>query len=131
MIAQVPHQTTSDGQYDRKSSNDADSCSTLRAGVHRIYLPLPVDTRRRPRCKLGYHCVFNHILWVLYTGMQWKCLPVPRTVDGKAGIHYTTIYKAFAKWCDDCSLEQAFIASVRHLAAHRHLDLSILHGDGT
>ena len=45
MIAQAPHQTTSDEQYDRKSINDADSCSTPRAGVHRIYLPLPVDTQ--------------------------------------------------------------------------------------
>jgi transposase len=87
--------------------------------------------RRGPKCKLGYHCVFNLILWVLYTGMQWKCLPVPRTAEGKAQIHYTTIYKAFAKWSDDGSLRQAFIASVRHLASHRQLDLSILHGDGT
>ncbi len=36
-----------------------------------------------------------------------------------------------AKWADDGSLEQAFIASVRHLAEHRQLDLNILHGDGT
>src|SRR5208283_4060742 len=50
--------------------------------------------------------------------------------DGKSGIHYTTIYKAFAKWSDDGSLEQPFVASVRHLAAHHHLDLSVLHGDG-
>jgi len=63
--------------------------------------------------------------------MQWKCLPVPRTSDGKPGIHYTTIYKAFAKWPDDGSLERAFVASVRHLAAHNHFDLSILHGEGT
>jgi transposase len=87
--------------------------------------------RRGPRCKLGYHCVFNLILWVLYTGMQWKCLPVPRTRDGKAGIHYTTIYRGFAKWSEDGSLEQAFIASVKHLAMHGHLDLRVLHGDGT
>src|ERR1035437_5122592 len=87
--------------------------------------------RRGPRCKLGYHCVFNLILWVLYTGMQWKCLPVPRTGDGRAGIHYTTIYRVFAKWSDDGSLEQAFIASVRHLSAQGHLDLRVLHGDGT
>ena len=87
--------------------------------------------RRGPNCKLGYHCVFNLILWVLYTGMQWKCLPVPRTAEGKPQIHYTTIYKVFAKWSDDGSLKQAFIASVRHLASHRQLDLSILHGDGT
>src|SRR5450631_3991014 len=81
--------------------------------------------RRGPRSKLGYHCVFNLILWVLYTGMQWKCLPVPTTAEGKAQIHYTTIYKVFAKWSDDGSLKQAFIASVRHLASHRQLDLSI------
>ena len=37
----------------------------------------------------------------------------------------------FAKWADDGSLEQAFIASVRHLAEHHRLDLNILHGDGT
>jgi hypothetical protein len=37
----------------------------------------------------------------------------------------------FAKWSDDGSLDQAFIASVRHLAEQRHLDLSVLHGDGS
>jgi transposase len=87
--------------------------------------------KRGPKCKLGYHRVFNLILWLLYTGMQWKCLPVPTGHDGKAAIHYTTVYKVFAKWTDDGSLEQAFIASVQHLADHHQLDLRILHGDGT
>src|SRR5882672_9559208 len=36
-----------------------------------------------------------------------------------------------AKWADDGSLWQAFVASVRHLAAEKRLDLSVLHGDGT
>ena len=49
--------------------------------------------KRGPKCKLGYHRVFNLILWVLYTSRQWKCLPVPRGGDGSAMIHYTTIYK--------------------------------------
>jgi transposase len=87
--------------------------------------------RRGPKCKLGYDRVFNLILWVLYTGMQWKCLPVPTDRDGKAEIHYTTIYKVFAKWTDDGSIATAFIASVGHLSAHNQLDLSVLHGDGT
>ena len=87
--------------------------------------------RRGPKCKLGYHRVFNLILRVLYTGMQWKCLPVPIDPNGKPAIHYTTIYKVFAKWSDDGSLWQAFLASVRHLAAEQHLDISVLHGDGT
>ena len=87
--------------------------------------------KRGPKCKLGYHCVFNLILRVLYTGMQWKCLPVPTDAHGKPAIHYTTVYKVFARWSDDGSLENAFIASVQHLADHHQLDLSVLHGDGT
>src|SRR6266511_45187 len=87
--------------------------------------------RRGPKCKLGYYRVFNLIVWVLYTGMQWKCLPVPHDAQGKPAIHYTTIYKVFARWADDGSLWQAFVASVRHLAAEKQLDLSVLHGDGT
>jgi transposase len=87
--------------------------------------------KRGPKCKLGYYRVFNLILWVLYTGMQWKCLPIPHDAHGKAVIHYTTIYKVFAKWADDGSLWQAFVASVRHLATEKQLDLRVLHGDGT
>jgi len=52
------------------------------------HLSMPM---RGPKCKLGYHRVFNLILWVLYTGMQWKCMPVPTASDGTALIHYTTI----------------------------------------
>src|SRR2546425_3188796 len=87
--------------------------------------------KRGPKCKLGYHRVFNLILWVLYTGMQWKCLPVPTDSTGKPAIHYTTIYKVFLRWADDGSLWQAFVASVAHLSEAKKLDLSILHGDGT
>jgi transposase len=92
------------------------------------HLSLP---KRGPKCKLGYHRLFNLILWVLYTGMQWKCLPVPHDAQGKPAMHYTTVYRACAKWAEDGSLWQAFVASVRHLAAEKHLDLRILHGDGT
>src|SRR5215831_17981653 len=87
--------------------------------------------KRGPKCKLGYHRVFNLILSILYTGMQWKCLPVPKDANGKPAIHYTTVYKVFAKWADDGSLWQAFVASVRHLAAEKQLDFTVLHGDGT
>ena len=87
--------------------------------------------KRGPKCKLGYHRLFNLILWVLYTGMQWKCLPIPKDVTGKPAIHDTNVYRAFATWSDDGSLQKAFIASVGHLAAEQQLDVSVLHGDGT
>ena len=50
-----------------------------------------------PKCKLGYCRIFNLILWVLSTGMQWKCLPVPQDPDGTSAIHYTTVYKVFLR----------------------------------
>ena len=90
-----------------------------------------------PPFALQLHCTTvwcgatNLILGVLYTGMQWKCLPVPQDAEGKPAIHSTTVYKVFARWADDGSLWQAFVASVRHLAAEKQLDLSVLHGDGT
>jgi len=53
--------------------------------------------KRGPKCKLGYYRVFTLILWVLYTGMQWKCLPVPKDTQGTPVIHYTTVYKVFLR----------------------------------
>jgi hypothetical protein len=38
--------------------------------------------KRGPKCKRGYHRVFNLILWLLYTGIQWKCLPIPQDSNG-------------------------------------------------
>jgi transposase len=87
--------------------------------------------KRGPKGKLGSHRVFNLILWVLYTGRQWKCLPVPTDSTGTPAIHDTTVYKVFARWADDGSLWQAFVARVGHRADAKPLDLSILHGDGT
>ena len=87
--------------------------------------------KRGPRCKIGYHRLLNLSLWVLYTGMLWKCLPIPKDATGKPELHYTNIYRAFAKWADDDSLQQAFMASVGHLSDEKKLDVRVLHGDGT
>jgi len=92
------------------------------------YLSMP---KRGPTCKIGYYRLFNLILWVLYTGMPWKCLLIPKDVHGQPEIHYTNVYRAFAKWADDGSLQKAFIASVGHLSDEKKLDLRVLHGDGT
>ena len=87
--------------------------------------------KRGPKCKLGYHRLFNLILWVLYTGMPWQCLLMPKDATGTPELHDTNVYRAFAKWADDGSLQQAFIASVGHLSDEKKLDVRILHGDGT
>ena len=87
--------------------------------------------QRGPKCHLGSSRGFPRLGWGLSTEMPWQCLPVPHDAQGQPAIHYTTVYKVFAKWADDGSLWQAFVASVRHLAVEKQLDLSVLHGDGT
>jgi hypothetical protein len=92
------------------------------------HLSLP---KRGPQCKIGYHKPFNYILKVLYTGMQWKALPIDTDPAGHAELHYTGVFKLFARWAKDGSLARAFIASVKQLDAAHKLDLSVLHGDGS
>jgi transposase len=87
--------------------------------------------KRGPQCKVGYHKPFNYILKVLYTGMQWKELPMEKGPGGKAELHYTGVFKLFARWAEDGSLARAFLASVTQLDEARRLDLSLLHGDGS
>jgi hypothetical protein len=92
------------------------------------HLSLP---KRGPQCKLGSHKPFNYILKGLYTGLQWKELPIDKDPAGHAELHYTGVFKLFARWAKDGSLERAFIASVKQLDAAPKLDLSLLHGDGS
>jgi hypothetical protein len=66
--------------------------------------------------------------------MHWKCLPVPKEPNETPAMHSTTVDKVFARyprWADAGALWQACVASVQHLAAEKHLDLRLLHGDGT
>ena len=87
--------------------------------------------KRGPKCQLGSCRVLHLLLWVLYTGMHWQGWPVPTDTHGTPAIHDTTSSKVFAPWAADGALWQAFIARVRHLAAAKQLDTSVLHGDGT
>jgi len=92
------------------------------------HLSLP---KRGPQCKIGYHKPFNYILKVLYTGMQWQELPIDKDPEGRAELHYTGVFKLFARWAEDGSLARAFIASVKQLDEAHKLALSVLHGDGS
>lgn len=98
---------------------------------NKYVLPKLTMPKRGPKCKIGYWLVFNLILRILYTGQQWKTLEVPKDEKGKAKIHYTQIYRNFAKWSEDGSLEKVFIGSVEKLQKERELDLSIIQADGT
>jgi hypothetical protein len=48
-----------DDQYDKKPRHDTDSRATLRTGVHRIYLPAPLDAHARAEVQTGLSLRFQ------------------------------------------------------------------------
>jgi len=87
--------------------------------------------RRGPPPTLPLHRIFNYILHVLYTGCQWKMLPIERNEEGLPEIHHTRIYRAMQRWQTEGFIDQIFAGSVRKLHQDQLLDLSVIHGDGT
>ncbi len=81
---------------------------------------------RGPKPKISKYKVFNYILYVLHTGIQWDQLKIY-----KNELCWTNIYKWHNRWSKDGSYQSLFTSSVRHLNDWGKLDLSILHGDGS
>lgn len=79
-----------------------------------------------PKPKLSFYKIFNYILYVLHTGLQWDQLLTKRKE-----LHWSNIYKWHNRWSKDGSYQALFVASVIHLKDTGQLDTSILHADGT
>ena len=79
-----------------------------------------------PKPKLSHYKIFNYILYVLHTGIQWRQLRTRRNE-----IHWSNVYKWHNRWFKDGSYEKLFEASIIHLKDTEQLDTSIIHGDGT
>lgn len=79
-----------------------------------------------PAPKLSLYRIFNSILHVLHTGIQWDQL---RIRNGE--LHWTNIYKWHNRWSKDGSYYNLFLASVMQLNETSKLDLSVIHGDGS
>ena len=79
-----------------------------------------------PTPKLSLYKIFNYILYVLHTGIQWAQLTTNRKE-----LHYTNVYKWHNRWSKDGSYQALFAASVIHLHHTDQLDTSVLHGDGS
>jgi len=82
--------------------------------------------KKGPKPKLSFYKIFNYILYVLHTGIQWRQLRTRRNE-----IHWSNVYKRHNKWSKDGSYEKLFSASIIHLRDTDQLDISIIHGDGS
>lgn len=83
-------------------------------------------SRTGPKQKISRCKIFNYILYVLHTGIQWNQL---RTYHNE--IHWTNVYKWHNRWSKNGSYRNLFETSVATLFEKNKLDLSVLHGDGS
>ena len=86
-----------------------------------------------PRPKIALYKIFNYILYIAYTGCQWKSLQkvIDKNADGKAEIHYTNVFRRFNYWSACGVFNQQFMGNLQVLNDRKLLDLSQLNGDGT
>lgn len=78
---------------------------------------------RGPDTKLSAFQIFNFVLYVLHTGMQWDQLKTP--------VRWSNIYRHHNRWSKDGSYERLFESSVTWLDDNNLLDLFAIHGDGS
>lgn len=88
--------------------------------------PLLRKPVKGPKPKISYYKIFNYILYVLHTGIQWKQLKTY-----KNEIHWSNVYKWHNRWSKDGSYQRLFESSVDILNQQGKLDLSVIHGDGS
>jgi transposase len=82
--------------------------------------------KRGRKPKISYYKIFNYILKVLRTGMQWDELETRNNE-----ISWQNVYHYHNRWSKDGSYRRLFENSVITLDALGKLDLTILHGDGS
>ena len=92
-----------------------------RKDFNRYILPHLKKRVKGPKPKLSFYKIFNYILYVLHTGIQWERLRTRRSE-----LHWSNVYKWHNRWSKDGSYQKLFEASIIHL-----LDTSQLHGDGS
>jgi transposase len=86
---------------------------------------------RGPALKLPLRKIFNYILKIIHTGVQWDQLEIEKDENGDKEIHYTRVFRVFQRWSNDGSLKNVFEQSVCFLRDNNKLDLSVVHGDGS
>lgn len=97
-----------------------------RADFNKYIDPYLAKPKRGPKGKISRCKIFNYILYVLHTGMQWHELRTERNE-----ICWTNIYKWHNRWSKDGSYENLFLSSLFFLEKENLLDTSIIHGDGS
>jgi len=96
-----------------------------------LVLPFLVRNKRGPQPNVSYYKLFHYIIYILYTGCQWKMIPIDTGSDGKPEVHYTNIYRQWKKWVEKGSIENIFRNTISKLQSLGKLSLETIQVDGT
>ncbi len=97
-----------------------------RKDFNQYILPHLSKRIKGPKPKLSPYKIFNYILYVGHTGIQWNQLRTRRNE-----LHWSNVYKWHNRWSKDGSYDKLFEASIIHLHDTDQLDTTQLHGDGS
>jgi len=91
-----------------KKSRQAIPRQLTRMQFDKHILPYLSKGKRGPRSKLPFFKIFNYILKLIHTGVQWEELPIDLDKNRKPEIHYSRVFRFHQRWSKDGSLERAF-----------------------
>ena len=86
---------------------------------------------RGPKRNVSNFKIFNYVLRIIHTGLQWEELDIDKNEDGKKEISSSRIFRIFQSWCNDGSLNKIFDGTLGVLSKNNKIDLSVAHGDGS
>lgn len=115
----------------QQTANQAIPVYFNEADFNEFILPHLWIGSRGPKPKLPLYKIFHYILHILYTGVQWKMIPIEKGPDDKVEIHYTRVWSKWKQWVEHESIANIFYESVGLLKERNMLDLSQLQGDGS
>lgn len=113
-------------KINRKTCYNQLPTKVTRKDFNRYIDPFLSRGSRGPKSKISFYKIFNYILYVLHTGIQWAKLKTYRNE-----ISWSNVYHYHNRWSKDGSYKNVFLHSVEQLRDRGKLDLSILHCDGT
>ena len=93
------------GKLFKKAVNNSIPTQLTKKEFNEFILPHLSMGTRGPKISIPTHKVFNYILKLLYTGCQWKELPIDKDQNGDPEIHFTRIFKIYQRWAQNGSLE--------------------------
>lgn len=96
-----------------------------------MILPHLYKNKRGPCPKVSYYKLFHYVIYILYSGCQWRMIPIDLDQDGKPEIHYTSIYRQWQKWVVNKSIEAIFRNTIMKLHSQGKLSLETIQIDGT